>query len=78
LVPNKEDPGYPFVELKLYYDFTKKGNKTTILSPISYGEKDPIYEKAMTLKSTGIKEDWLLSRTLQPKTRVFALAIVRG
>lgn len=78
LVPYVQDPEYPFLELKIYYEFTKNGKRQQILSPISYGEKDPIYERAMTLRNTGVKEDWQLSKSIQPRMRVFVLAILRG
>lgn len=78
LIPYKQNPDYPFVELKIYYQFTKDGKKQQILSPTSYGQKDPIYEKAMILKSTRITEDWEMSKKISPKLRIFALAVVRG
>lgn len=75
LVEYKHNKDNPFVEL--YFHFNIMKNKP-ILSPISYGEPDPIVEFAQKLKKTGSKEDFLLSRKLEPKMRVFAPIVIRG
>jgi hypothetical protein len=44
----------------------------------NWGEKDPIVEFTKQLRSTNDKENWKLSKKLEPKMRVFAPVIVRG
>jgi hypothetical protein len=44
----------------------------------NWGEKDPIVEFAKQLQKTNDKENWKLSKKLEPKMRVFAPVIVRG
>lgn len=74
LVEYKHNKDIPFVEL--YFHFNIQKNKP-ILSPISYGEADPLVEFAAKLRKTGSKEDFLLARKLEPKMRIFAPIIVR-
>ena len=75
LVEYKYDKDNPFVELYFHFNIAK--NKP-MLSPISYGEPDPIVEFANKLKKLGDKESWLLSKKLEPKLRVYAPIIIRG
>lgn len=75
LVEYKHNKDVPFVELYFHFNITKN---RPILSPISYGEADPIVEFAQKLRKTGSKEDFLLARKLEPKMRVFAPIVVRG
>jgi hypothetical protein len=49
-----------------------------MISLINFGEKDPIVEFAKTLASSGDKENWMMSRKLEPKMRVFVPVVVRG
>ena len=72
-VPYKENKENPFVELYFHYGIGPK----VMLSPISYGEKDPIVEFDNTLKKSKDPEDWKLAKKLQPKMRTFALVIDR-
>lgn len=74
ILPYKFQPDYPFIELFFHYDLGKK----PILSPSTFGEPDPCIEYAEQLKRTGSKEDWLLSKKLEPKMRVFAPVVIRG
>lgn len=74
LVEYKHNKETPFVEL--YFHFNLK--KIPVLSPMSYGEPDPIVEFSNKLKKTGSKEDFLLARKLEPKLRIFAPIVVRG
>jgi len=74
IVPYQHQSDYPFLELYFYYDL---GNKT-FLSNQTFGEADPIVEFCEDLKATGIKEDWQLSRKLEPKMRTYVPIIVRG
>ncbi len=74
IVPSKFDDKTPFKELFFYYGI---GNKL-MLSPLSWGEKDPIAEFVKQLRKSSDKEDWRLAKKLEPKLRVFAPVIVRG
>jgi len=74
LVPYKHNPSNPFIELYFHYDFGGK----TILSPITFGEADPIVEFAEQLKATGNRDDWNLAKKLIPKMRTYAPILVRG
>lgn len=74
IVPYKFQPDNPFIELKFHYNLNNK----TYLSPDSFGRPDPIVEFAAKLKKSGDKEEWKLSRKLEPKMRTFAPVIVRG
>jgi hypothetical protein len=73
-VPLKENAENPFVELYFHYGIGPK----VMLSPISYGEKDPIVEFAKTLKKSKDPEDWKLAKKLEPKMRTFALVVDRN
>jgi hypothetical protein len=74
MVPYQHDKSNPFRELYFHYDLGKK----TYLSPATYGEADPCVEFAEKLKSTGDRDDWKLSRQLEPKMRTYVPVIVRG
>jgi hypothetical protein len=52
--------------------------KFPIFALTNWGEKDPIVEFAKQLRSTNDKENWKLSKKLDPKLRVYAPVIVRG
>ena len=52
--------------------------KNTMVSPINWGEKDPIVEFAKQLRSTSDKENWRMAKKLDPKMRIFVPVIVRG
>lgn len=73
-VPNKESKDNPFVELYFHYGIGPK----VMLSPISYGEKDPIVEFANGLKKSKDPEDWKLAKKLMPKMRTFAPVVSRA
>lgn len=74
IVPAVWDKSNPFKEVFVHYGI---GNRTMV-SLINFGEKDPIVEFAKQLASSGDKENWMMSRKLEPKMRVFAPVIVRG
>lgn len=74
LVPYKFNRENPFIELYFHYEIGKK----SILSPVSFGEPDPIVEFSEKLKRQGNREDWLMGRKLEPKLRAFAPMVVRG
>ena len=73
-VPYKENKENPFSEVFFHYGI---GNRTMI-SPINYGEKDPIVEFSKELRKTSEPENWRLAKKLEPKMRVFAPVIIRG
>lgn len=74
IVPSKNDKSNPFTELKFYYEFDRK----TILSPLSYGEKDPIAMLAAKLRENYSAENFALAKQISPKTRIYVPVIVRG
>jgi hypothetical protein len=73
-VPSKQNPENPFTELYFHYGIGKR----TIISPLNFGEKDPVVEFAKELRKTKEPENWKLAKKLEPKMRVFAPVIVRG
>jgi len=74
VVPNKFNKANPFTEVFFYYGI---GNKTMI-SPLNFGEKDPIAEFAKQLRQTSDKDNWRLAKKLDAKMRIFAPVVVRG
>jgi hypothetical protein len=74
IVPSAFNKANPFTELKIYYGITNK----VMLSPSTFGEKDPIALFASKLRSEYNKENFLLAKKLDPKVRVFVPVIVRG
>ncbi len=74
IVPATWDRSNPFKEVLVHYGI---GNRTMI-SLVNFGEKDPIVEFAKQLATTGDKENWVMSKKLEPKMRVFVPVIVRG
>ena len=76
IVPSMFDKSNPFKELYIHYGI---GSKKVMISPVNFGEKDPIVEFANELKKGSFdKDNWALSKKLQPKMRVFAPVVVRG
>jgi hypothetical protein len=76
IVPWKGNASNPFVELYFHY----LGNKT-YLSPLSYGNRDPIAEFADALRSDQSrdpKERYAEARPFMPKLRTYIPVIVRG
>jgi hypothetical protein len=74
VVPNKHNKKNPFTEMYFHYGI----GKNTMVSPINWGEKDPIVEFAKQLRTTSDKENWRLAKKLDPKMRIFVPIIVRG
>lgn len=73
IVPWKDNPENPFIELYFHY----LGNKT-YLSPTTHGNRDPIAEFADQLAAGGTKDDYAQARPFRPKLRTFVPVIVRG
>ena len=74
IVPSTHNPKNPFKELKFYYGITNK----VMVSPANFGEKDPIALFASKLREEYNKENYVLAKKLDAKTRIFAPVIVRG
>lgn len=75
IVPSAFDSSSPFTELKFYYGITNK----VMISPLNFGEKDPIAEFAQKLRAGEYdKENYVLAKKLDAKNRIFIPIIVRG
>ena len=74
IVPYQHNKENPFIEMYFHYDLGKKN----YLSPITYGEADPVEEFAQKLRATGKSDDFKLARKLTPKMRCYTPVIVRG
>ncbi len=74
IVPYQYNKDNPFQELFFHYDLGKKN----YLSPVTFGEADPVVEFSEKLKSTGNSDDWKLSKKLEPKMRTYVPVLVRG
>ena len=71
IVPSAYNKSNPFKELFFHYGINNK----TMISPTSFGEKDPIVEFAQGLRKS---DDWQSAKKFEPKLRVFVPVIVRG
>ena len=74
IVPSVLDSKNPFKELKFYYGITNK----VMISPLNFGEKDPIYLFAQKLREEYNKENYILAKKLDAKTRIVVPVVVRG
>jgi len=74
IVPSAYDKKNPFKELKFYYGITNK----VMISPLNFGEKDPINLFAQKLREEYNKENYILAKKLDAKTRIFVPVVVRG
>jgi hypothetical protein len=74
VVPSAYNPSNPFKELKIYYGITNK----VMISPLNFGEKDPIALFASKLREEYTKENYVLAKKLDPKVRIFVPVVVRG
>ena len=74
IVPSAFDKSNPFKEVKFYYGITNK----VMISPLNFGDKDPINEFVQKLYDTNDKSNYDLARKLKAKTRIFVPVIVRG
>lgn len=74
ILPLASNPENPFTELYFHY----LGNKT-YLSPLSFGERDPIAEFADNLRSAGglTKEEYRDTKKFVPQIRTFVPVIDR-
>lgn len=78
ILPYKYNKENPFIELKFYYYRQADGSTKTFLSPSVNGNPDPVLEFCSKLRATGTKENWILSKTYEPKLRTYVPVIVRG
>tara|TARA_R100001443_G_C3341654_1_gene174626 strand:- start:382 stop:1134 length:753 start_codon:yes stop_codon:yes gene_type:complete len=74
IVPYQFNKDNPFQELYFHYDLGKKN----YLSPVTYGDADPVEEFAQKLRATGKSDDFQLAKKLTPKMRVYVPVLVRG
>ena len=74
IVPSAYNSANPFKELKFYYGITNK----VMISPLNFGEKDPIHIFSQKLREEYNKENYILAKKLDAKTRIFAPVVVRG
>lgn len=74
IVPSFYNKQNPFREMFVHYGIGAK----MMVSPTSFGEKDPIVEFTQGLRRSSEKENWALAKKLEPKLRVFVPVIVRG
>jgi hypothetical protein len=75
IVPSAFNSSNPFTELKFYYGITNK----VMISPLNFGDKDPIALFAQKLREGEYnKENYVLAKKLDAKTRTFVPVVVRG
>jgi hypothetical protein len=74
IVPYVHRKENPFLEMYFHYDIGKR----SMLSPVTFGNADPIVEFADKLKGTGDKDEWVMGRKIEPKMRTYVPVIVRG
>jgi len=74
IVPSVLNKENPFQEVFVHYGLSK----FPVYALTNWGEKDPIVEFVKQLRNGNDKENWKLSKKLEPKMRVFAPVIVRG
>jgi hypothetical protein len=74
VVPSAFSKSNPFKEVYMHYGINNK----TMVSPITFGEKDPIVEFAQGLRKSSNKDDWQLAKKLEPKMRILVPVVVRG
>ena len=74
IVPSVLNKENPFQEVFIHYGLSK----FPVYALTNWGEKDPIVEFVKQLRNGNDKENWKLSKKLEPKMRVFAPVIVRG
>ncbi len=81
ILPSAYNKSNPFKEVYMYYNVFDK----PMMSPTTYGEKDPIVEFVAKVKKTEVNKGgvfnvdaWKLTKKLTPKLRVTVPVIVRG
>lgn len=74
IVPYKGNPANPFIEMYTYFGFGGE----TFVSPLSYGDDDPIYEFCQKLRKQGDEDSYEQSKKFEPSMRTYVPIIVRG
>jgi len=74
IVPYKFNRENPFIELYWHYGLNNK----SFVSPISFGDPDPVVEFADALKATGESDAWKSAKAIEPKLRTYVPVVVRG
>ena len=74
MVPYKFNKDNPFIELLFHYNLNGKN----FLSPATFGRPDPCIEFAEKIRQSGKKEDYKLSKSLEPTMRTYVPIVVRG
>jgi len=73
VVPSLANPQWPFYKLFFHY----KINGKTLLSPLTFGEKDPIQEFAFELYNSKIESQMEFAKKLFAKDRYYTPIIIR-
>ncbi len=71
------ETGDPFFEAYYHYSMGAEG-RTTVLSPRTFGEDDPIAEYGTSLWKEGTDASKEAAKRFWPKMRIFAPVVVRG
>lgn len=74
IVPYKNNPSNPFIEMYTYFNFGGE----TFVSPMSYGDPDPIYEFSQELRKQNSEDSYEKSKKFEPSMRTYVPIIVRG
>jgi hypothetical protein len=76
IVPLKSDPTNPFIQVYFHYNLGGK----TYLSPLTYGERDPIAEFSDALIAEGglSKDEFKAAKRFFPTLRTYVPIVVRG
>lgn len=76
IVPYIHNQDTPFTEVYMHYDCVK----TPVVSPITYGRRDPIKEFSEKIRenAAGNREMYKLADMLDPKVRMYVPIIIRG
>lgn len=75
IVPYAHNPDWPFIEMYFHYNIANK----PLVSPHSYGRRDPIKEFAESIQASAkSKHEWKVGKNLEPKERTYVPILVRG
>ena len=74
IVPSVLNKENPFQEVFVHYGLSR----FPVYALTNWGQKDPIVEFVKQLRNGNDKENWKLSKKLEPKMRVYVPVIVRG
>lgn len=77
IVPYVHREGNPFTTLQIHFNLIPD-SKVPVLSPKTFGEKDPVFEFGMKIREQGTPEAKEEAKQFFPATKVYAPVIVRG